>query len=256
MPAANPDHPIDVTRAWLLLGAIVLGLAVLALRDRSAYKRFKALTESKDRIRHFRRWVIGAFLVFGVGGVLALWIAGRVADLWRMPPEFAPVMAGMSGDVSASLLFGMAFGVTFVLGVLLITARRAKRRQEAKPRATGDILALMPRNGSERVWLALLSINAGVSEEIFYRLVIPLLLYVVSGSLIGALIGGCVIFGLIHAYQGIVGIFATTVLGAAFTVIYLGTGSLLIAMIVHALIDLNTLVFLPWLRARAAAKAA
>ena len=253
---SGADHPVDPIRAWALLGLIVLGLAVLALRDRSAYKRFKALTESKDRIRHFRRWLIGAFLAFGVGGVLALWIAGRISDLWRMPPEFAPAVAQLSGDVSAPGLFGMAFGATFVIGLLLITARRARRGQAPKPRGAGDILALMPRNGSERVWLALLPINAGVTEEIFYRLVIPLLLCVVTGSLIGALIAGCLIFGLIHAYQGVVGVVATTVLGGVFTVIYLGTGSLLIAMAVHVLIDLNTLVFLPWLRSRAAVKSA
>ncbi|HWE44811.1 MAG TPA: type II CAAX endopeptidase family protein [Caulobacteraceae bacterium] len=248
------DHPIDPTRALLLLSAIVLLLGLFTVRDRSAYKRFKALTESKDRIRHFRRWVIGAFLAFGVGGVLVLWLAGRVGDLLRMPPEFAPMAASMSGRVTTSGLFGMAFGASFVVGILVITSLRARRGQKPKPRATGDILALMPRNGAERAWLALLSLNAGVTEEIFFRLAVPLLLYAVTGSLIGALVGGCLIFGLIHAYQGIVGIFATTILGAVFTVIYIGTGSLLIAMAVHVLIDLNTLVFLPWLRARAAAK--
>src|SRR5262249_10041181 len=110
-----PDAPIDPGRAALLLGAILLGLVLLGLRDRSVYKRFKALTESKARIRPFRRWVIGAFLVFGLGGVLVLWLAGRVGDLLHMPHEFAAVGALLTpARLGTSGLFGIAFGVTFV----------------------------------------------------------------------------------------------------------------------------------------------
>ena len=250
-----PDRPIDLYRALLVLGVIVLGLVALALRDRSAYKRFAALTESADRIRRFQRWVIGAFLAFGAGGVLALWSLGRLADLLRMPAEFAPAAAAIGGSRNDHI-FGVTFGVIFVLGILVMTWRRAMRGQALRLRGAPGVVALLPRNATERAWLGLLSVNAGVTEEIFFRLLVPLLLYTVTGSLSGALAGGCVIFGLIHAYQGIVGIVATTVLGGVFTVIYLGTGSLFIAMAVHVIIDLNTLVVLPWLRSRAAAKIA
>ncbi|HEY3811623.1 MAG TPA: CPBP family intramembrane glutamic endopeptidase [Caulobacteraceae bacterium] len=252
---SGADHPIEPNRAALLLGAIVLGLVALSLRDRTAFVKFRALTESKDRIKRFRRWAISAFLIFGVGGVLVLWLAGRLANLWRLPSEFQPLAAKLGGGIDSSMIFGMSFGVMFVAGLLFLTARRARRGQGPKPGIKG-VLPLLPRSPSERVWLALLSVNAGITEEIFFRLAIPLLLFAVTGALIGSLVCACLIFGLVHAYQGLVGVLATTVLGALFTLVYLATGSLILTMIVHLIIDLNTLVFLPWLRARAAAKTA
>lgn len=53
---------------------------------------------------------------------------------------------------------------------------------------------------------------------------------------------GAVIFGLTHIYQGPVGILVTGLMGFAFGLVYVTTGSLLWAMALHALLDLKILL--------------
>jgi membrane protease YdiL (CAAX protease family) len=53
---------------------------------------------------------------------------------------------------------------------------------------------------------------------------------------------GAVAFGLAHAYQGIAGIVTTGVLGGVMAGLYLGTGSLLLPVLLHTLIDLRFLL--------------
>ena len=53
------------------------------------------------------------------------------------------------------------------------------------------------------------------------------------------------LFGLAHWYQGRLGMLATGVLGAVLTQLYLTTGSLLLPMVLHVLIDLRLLLDRP-----------
>jgi uncharacterized protein len=50
---------------------------------------------------------------------------------------------------------------------------------------------------------------------------------------------------LVHAYQGIVGVFATMVVGALLTLVYLATQQIWLAILLHILIDLRAMVALP-----------
>ena len=51
-----------------------------------------------------------------------------------------------------------------------------------------------------------------------------------------------VAFGLAHAYQGLAGIVTTGVLGGVMAAVYLQTGSLLLPVLLHAVIDLRFLL--------------
>jgi membrane protease YdiL (CAAX protease family) len=51
-----------------------------------------------------------------------------------------------------------------------------------------------------------------------------------------------VAFGLAHAYQGVGGIVLTGVLGGVLAALYLSTGSLLLPVLLHAVIDLRFLL--------------
>jgi membrane protease YdiL (CAAX protease family) len=70
-----------------------------------------------------------------------------------------------------------------------------------------------------------------------YVMSLPLHVDIIPATVIAA-----VIFGIDHGYQGIVGILSTAVLALVFTLIFFATGSLLVPMLVHALIDLRILV--------------
>ena len=51
-----------------------------------------------------------------------------------------------------------------------------------------------------------------------------------------------VAFGLAHAYQGRAGVVLTGVLGGVMAALYVGTGSLLLPVLLHAAIDLRFLL--------------
>lgn len=92
-----------------------------------------------------------------------------------------------------------------------------------------------------------MSINAGLSEELFFRLALPLLLVLVIGNVWVAFGLAAIVFGLAHLYQGLVGVVATTAVGVLLTAFYLALGSIWIAVLVHAAIDLVGLVLRPLL---------
>ena len=111
--------------------------------------------------------------------------------------------------------------------------------------ALGDIQALLPRNRAEVRLGALMSLNAGLVEELLFRLAIPALLYGAFGSSLFALITSVLLFGGLHAYQGVGGILATSLIGAVLLALYIATGSILVPIVVHALIDLRSFVAIP-----------
>ena len=113
------------------------------------------------------------------------------------------------------------------------------------PFVIGDIAPLMPRNRAETAHAALLALNAGLSEELFFRLLLPMLLTIVLGNALCAFVGAAIIFGLVHIYQGWIGVLVTAILGLALTILYLMTQTLWLAIGAHAMMDLLALVVRP-----------
>lgn len=102
---------------------------------------------------------------------------------------------------------------------------------------------LIPRTADERGVFAILSVAAGVGEEVAYRgYAIPVLIPVVGS--VGALLLTSVVFGVLHVYQGALGILRTTAMGATLAGGFLLSGSLLPGMIAHTLIDLLAGIFM------------
>ncbi|MFB2351758.1 CPBP family intramembrane glutamic endopeptidase, partial [Priestia megaterium] len=66
----------------------------------------------------------------------------------------------------------------------------------------GDIEPLMPRNAAEIACAIPLAINAGVTEEVFFRLALPLLAVQATGSALAGFAIACAAFALVHWYQG------------------------------------------------------
>ena len=96
---------------------------------------------------------------------------------------------------------------------------------------------LLPRTGEERSLFALLSIAAGVGEEVAYRgYAIPLLIPIAGP--VGAVAITSVVFGVLHTYQGATGIFRTSTMGAILAWGFLASGSLIPSIVAHTLIDI------------------
>ena len=189
-------------------------------------------------------WALRLWPAFGLPALAALLLLGRGKALTVVPPEFGSAAAWVRrfAPVDAwSVLIGLLLGAA--LGAL-IAWRRLRRvrglaslgRPPRLPRARGELPAA-----------ALLALSAGVAEELYFRLALPLLVALVSGSAPLGFLVAAVSFGAVHRYQGPVGVVVTGLVALLLSVVYLGSGSLWLAMACHAAIDLNALVVRPWL---------
>jgi len=96
---------------------------------------------------------------------------------------------------------------------------------------------LLPHTGRERGVFVLLSVAAGVGEEVAYRgYAIPVLAPVFG--VMGAAAVTSVMFGVVHGYQGVLGVLRTGIMGGILAWGFISSGSLWPAMIAHTLIDL------------------
>lgn len=102
---------------------------------------------------------------------------------------------------------------------------------------------LLPRTQEEKGVFVILSIAAGTGEEVAYRgYAIPVLASILG--LPGAVLLSSAVFGVLHAYQGPLGILRTTVMGLILALGFILSGSLIPAVIAHTLIDVIAGVFL------------
>lgn len=227
--------------AVLLLIASLAGIWWFQKGDLGEYRRFCALNDGHSRRMRFRLWLARAALAFLLPVLVGLVLLGRTGALAAMPGEFAGAAAIMPSIVDddgtlPSLLIGGAIG-GLVTGALLARFWRRK--------PIGNVSALLPRDRRELKYVLALSVMAGVTEEAFFRLYLPLLIAILTGQAWIGFAASLALFGAMHRYQGWAGVLATTALGAVMTGLYLMTGSLWVVMLVHTLVDVNGLVVLP-----------
>ncbi|MCA0143555.1 CPBP family intramembrane glutamic endopeptidase [Blastococcus sp. LR1] len=229
-----------VVAAYLVVGEPVAGHVL--------HRRFEGrLRTDRDARRSFYRRLL--VLEWGLA-VLAfiVWLfatdvsAGAVGLRWpqEWPGWFTSIL------VVVVLLFVVASTRQLRAGALLEMARPTRRPGEgrhAEPPGQST-LALLPRSEEERRLFTVVGITAGICEEWLYRgFFLAVVTAVVGGAPAFVLVlVAAVAFGLAHAYQGRAGIVTTGVLGGVMAALYLDTGSLLLPVLLHALIDLRFLL--------------
>lgn len=242
---------------WLLI--VLAGVAVWTVNDTRQYQSFRRETESGPRRAFYWRWTIQSLVFLTGASLISLALIGRFDALVALPSEFAPFASALqsdtrSGSGSADQRLGMVLG--FSIGMLIFIAITKRRLAKMVMPVIGDIEPLIPRNTAEMLAALPLCLNAGFSEELFFRLTLPLLLTTVTGSVAISWGVATLVFGLIHWYQGWTGVLATTLMGGVLTVVYLKTGSIASAMLMHAFSDVIALIFRPMIAARYAARTA
>lgn len=129
-----------------------------------------------------------------------------------------------------------ALGTTVAVHLILVlffVGRRAMGIRES-----GLLDELLPRTAWEKLLFSLLSLSAGVGEELAFRgFAIPVLT-LVTGSAWGGAILSSGAFGLLHGYQGWLGVFRTGAMGFLLAASFILSGSLWPAIIAHAALDL------------------
>ncbi len=230
-----------------LVLAASLGILIWFQRsDVRSFRRFREIEDSARRQRVFLRWARNACLMYLGVPLLGLALIGRLDALWDLPVDlFGPVLL-VTPELEPDFLGVMAGAVVTggIIGAGLAMLLRKRRKQ---PRTVPglDITPLMPRSRAELLRVIPLAMNAGISEEVFFRLYLPLLITLCGAPPAFAFIAAVLIFGLLHRYQGWLGVIVTTVLGAIFALLYLGAVTLLAPIAFHLLINFNSLVLRP-----------
>ena len=149
---------------------------------------------------------------------------------------------GLAPHLGPRLFIGLALAavaIAFITHQTRAIRRASPQTLQALRPKFRDVEFILPHTRDEFRWFLALSLTAGFCEELLYRGY----LFWVLGAFIGlpgAVVAGVVLFGVGHAYQGKRGIVKTALAGLVMSLIYVASGWLMPAMIVHALIDANS----------------
>ena len=235
-----------VVAAYLVVGEPLVGHVL--------HRRFEGRLRADPGAR---RSFYARLLVLEWGlAVLALvvWLAAPGVDAGAVGLRWPQSWPGPLTTAATLLVLGFVVVSTRSLrsGALARAAAEQVRRRAHSPPTRGRhsepavhaTLALLPRTTAERRLFTVVGVTAGVCEEWLYRGFLLAVVAAVGGALPTPVLVvlGAVAFGLAHAYQGVAGIVTTGVLGGVMAALYLGTGSLLLPAVLHALVDLRFLL--------------
>jgi membrane protease YdiL (CAAX protease family) len=236
---------ITLLALYLLVGEPLLG--------RIAHRRLLAALDAgvpDARRRFYRQWTWQGWVLLLVTLVVTLgaagWTPARLGLRW---PHGLPGWPshGATGGLLTGFVAGMALAAAGGIGIGLASVRRRKHAPPARaPRVAGgdNLLHMLPRTRAERWGFAALALTAGITEEVIWRgFGLGLLFALLPHAPVTVpIVLAALAFGWAHLYQGWTGVLATAVLGGLFAWLYWATGSLLLPMLLHVLIDLRALL--------------
>lgn len=234
--------------AALLLAALgLLAHGWWTKRSLAARIAWAVRGDAASRPRATFGWALGIAIMYGATALVALALLDRLEALIMLPAELriAATQLRISPlGMAAVAEIGWSIAGGFVLGAIavIVMARRGWLRFGSLYRSPA-----MASNRREAGAALLLAAAAGVGEELFFRLLIPLLTARVTGSGVAGCLLGWAAFTLAHRYQGRLGMGAVAVVGAVLAWLYLATGLLWLVVLLHTLVDANALVLRPWL---------
>ncbi|MCP4201320.1 MAG: CPBP family intramembrane metalloprotease [bacterium] len=134
---------------------------------------------------------------------------------------------------------GLALVATILLFIQAATVTSNPESLESVRRRMGHLEQLVPHTERELKTFRVLSVTAGICEEIVYR---GYAIWAVAafGGIWWALIGSTVLFSLGHLYQGPRSLASVSLVGLVMAGLFVLTGALWAPMILHAAIDLNS----------------
>ena len=236
---------------YVLLFVLAVYLVCLAFSGYRAALRLRgAVISQRERIRRYQASIL--WNVLSVSAVLIIVVLSPMTlfDLgvrpFRLPETGMVRVLGIgsllvAGALALLFLYQM-FAFLFSAPFRSEQAAGLKRRRESGGWYDRVVDNLIPRARVEKGWFAFSAITAGISEEIVFRGFALLLLstvFPIFSPYILAVAAG-ILFGLAHSYQGARGVVKTTLIGGLFGLLYVGTDSLLLCVLLHTLFDLSS----------------
>jgi uncharacterized protein len=173
----------------------------------------------------------------------ALWMTTLfVLMLWIVRAR--PWSALWFGSVVPWRLSIGILAAAIVVALLLLQLRRVQKAL-TRPKAVARLrkqlefaTAIVPETSGERRAFWLVSITAGICEEILFR---GFLMWLIAAwtDLLVAVIISSLLFGCMHIYLGAAQVPKTAIVGLLLAIIVVASGSLWPAIVIHAAVDLN-----------------
>lgn len=216
----NPGWPSVL--AWFFLIWVLVILPWLAIKSARYLRRVKA-DPAATPLPPRTRILTGTLLML----VILLYLS------WLVAGETGPNLFALPAFGAREAAAGTA---TFLVYLLLRQLSRALRTPEERRRMA--LYALLPRTAPEWRMYVATSIAAGVAEEAAYRGVAMAILTPLLGSAWLAALVSATAFALGHMLQEWKSVAVIFVMALAMHALVAVTGTLVVAMVVHAVYDL------------------
>ncbi|MFH2051590.1 MAG: CPBP family intramembrane glutamic endopeptidase [bacterium] len=215
-----------------LYGIVVIILLVVAipLEGMATFRRLLRWTAAGRPDARVRTYLMILALEWILAGTLLGWWLGlgRAIDPLRL-----------YGAPSGWQWLAVAGGLG-LMGLQVAQWRRIREDRVKLRELAGEfdqLMGLAPRNPMEARLFDALGVTAGICEEVLYRGILLAITQPIMGTSFAVVVTS-VVFGLGHLYQGSRGVLKTGAVGLVLALMTLWTGSILTAVVVHAVTDL------------------
>lgn len=222
--SARPSTATTIAPWWhtVLLLAPVLGFSLLGSL-RPAQHTLGGHHAVQYSVTLAWEWILAALAVWG--------IRIRRVPLRHLLGEKRPALQDWRDDFILASAFWV--GASIVLAAIGIGLKLA---HFSTPQKT--LAQLAPQNAWQLLLWILLSISAGICEELVFRGYLLQQFSRACKSIWAGIVLSSLLFGVAHGYEGASGMIAITVYGAMFCLLALKRGSLRAGMIAHAWHDI------------------
>lgn len=223
---------------FLVVLAIIFTIlsVVGALKEK---KRKDAVITEKMQCKHYIHII--ALLWGATLAVFAMSFIGNVsfADIGFRQISFNYNIWFTAVTLALSVL-ALAFFMHKLIGTLV--SEKIREKMEKQILEVEGVGGLLPRTKKEKRLWSLISFSAGTCEEIIYRGFLVFLLQAIFPdiSVVMIILITFAAFGIAHLYQGLQGVIGTGVMGVLFMSLFLVTGSLILPMLLHFIIDFSS----------------
>ena len=217
----------DTLFMLIILLLLAVAFPLMGVQDYRLLLRRTREGEADARVKFYKAYLIWLWPL--TIGLVVWWLfLGNGLE----PLGLIPVAEGRQWVTIGVGVFVMLAQVIYLETV----SRNADALMKIK-KQMGALTHLAPQTRAEKRLFSMVAITAGVCEEILYRGLLLAALVSLLGTWPAVAISS-LIFGLGHAYQGISGIAKTGLVGLVLAWLTVSSGSLFIAILLHAAIDL------------------
>ena len=170
--------------------------------------------------------------------ILFLWVLALLILVVFFVQQEDLSLLGLSINFDINFTISLVVGSALVI-FLLVSSKVTPENIESIEKKFNDIIFYLPINNKEFKWFVLVSLSAGLCEELIYRGYLYWYLNQYTNIYVSLLISN-ILFALAHLWSGGKNIIASFFTGLVMAGVYLFSGSIWVSILIHAGIDIQS----------------